>query len=57
MHTTSECGYIISECHLPLGGDWPSAGKYGGCASQICSECLHYLLHPPSSDKIKLNKN
>ena len=25
------CGYIMSECHLPLGNDWPSAGEYGGC--------------------------
>ena len=30
---TSVCIYIIIGCHLPLGGDWPHAVEYGGCAN------------------------
>ena len=35
--------------HLMLYGDWPDISNYGGCAHWASSECLHYVLHPPSS--------
>ena len=48
---TSACVYIICECHLPLGDSWHNADEYGRCTSYRSGKCLHYLLHPPPSDK------
>ena len=41
---TSVCIYIMCECHLLLGSDWPNANGYGGCASYRFNECLYYSL-------------
>ena len=45
----------IGEHHLTLCGDWPCIGNYGRCAHCAPSKCLHYVLHPPSSNKSTIN--
>ena len=55
---TSACIYILSVCNLSLGGDWPSAGEYGGCTTYVFSEYSCYSIHlgPPAPVSYIINK-